>query len=848
MLVALATILITALLLSVQTETKSSRSMLAVQDAQQMADLGQQAAIAQIQQATTQGPTMAWASQPGMIRCYDNTGKATTWYKLYSAAQMVQAAPATGAMLTAIQADVPTDNCMVAGTTDYGVFTDINSPAISSIDGSRVYPIVDPSGAKSVASSGQSVLGFDVQNASPNLTAAPGYDSAKAASSTNNPAAMPVRWLYVLADSTLVAAQPGSSPGQVLVAGATASNPIVGRVAFWTDDETCKLNINTAADGTYYDTPRFASANYLRNPGLAGISGFQRDAQRLVDKQLAVSPPVANEYQRYIGHPAQTRLSYLLPAVAGLDLGTRSQTFSQITPFMQWGGSEAGLFTELDSVPALAPPVRQSTYASVDEWIFSAVVNSATTPPSRRPNYDSNSTQLVTGTTLPKLRFFLSATSEAPEVNLFGQPRISIWPINSQFNLLTQNTAPCPYVTTTDQLIATAATLINGNTQYPYYFTRFDATSQTADYTNSTRNQNIYQFLRTLAGTPIPGYGGSFNSKYQTAEMDQILTEIFDYIRCTNPSDTLLVSSTGTGGYQYSPTAARYSHSWGDVSGRAGQGQVIPISITPPASTYTTHGFGRFFTVDQISIDFTRSQAAMLPGGSADNANTIMTGLIYLELYSPSLGPPDFIPDMRVEIDGLNDNTGTLTVTTNPATPWNSSNNPIPMFGPVTDGQASGTTRTVYSSIPEVVPTPTQSASGAYHDDSPNYWFFWGAPRVLDIWRPTRMHPTRSIPGRSREPGPSAPTCRRLSRSREITCFVAGPSRYRTAARFIFPAGRSPSKSTTAGSTSATTPPGGRMGPTMETAIPAWSRIWCRPSRSLFRPSTPPCPPTISSM
>jgi len=26
--------------------------------------------------------------------------------------------------------------------------------------------------------------------------------------------------------------------------------------SFWTDDETCKLNINTASDGAYWDVPR----------------------------------------------------------------------------------------------------------------------------------------------------------------------------------------------------------------------------------------------------------------------------------------------------------------------------------------------------------------------------------------------------------------------------------------------------------------------------------------------------------------------------------------------------------------------------------------------------------------
>ncbi|MEJ0001461.1 MAG: hypothetical protein WDO13_21430 [Verrucomicrobiota bacterium] len=189
---------------------------------------------------------------------------------------------------------------------------------------------------------------------------------------------------------------------------------------------------------------------------------------------------------------------------------------------------------------------------------------------------------------MQQLRFFLSATSEAPEVNLFGQPRISIWPINSDFDLLRNPNSS--YVTTTDKLIATAATLINSGTAYPYYFTRGNSQSGTADYTNIPRNQNIYSCLRTLAATSIPGYGGTFNGKYSRAEMDQILTEIFDYIRCTDPTDPLLAGDSTQvpplPGYQYARTSNRslgvgpagwYWPWWTENTGLSiGQGQVLP--------------------------------------------------------------------------------------------------------------------------------------------------------------------------------------------------------------------------------------------------------------------------------
>jgi hypothetical protein len=70
------------------------------------------------------------------------------------------------------------------------------------------------------------------------------------------------------------------------------ANPVVGRVAFWTDDETCKINVNTAAEGVFWDTPRTSSKEDV----------------------LAMSPnqPGPAEYQRYAGHPAMVSLSSAL--------------------------------------------------------------------------------------------------------------------------------------------------------------------------------------------------------------------------------------------------------------------------------------------------------------------------------------------------------------------------------------------------------------------------------------------------------------------------------------------------------------------------------------------------------
>jgi len=763
MLVVLTTILIVALLASVQTETKSTRSSLAGQNAQQLASLAEQTVISQIQQATTKGTQVAWASQPGMIRCYNNAGAPLAWYKLYSATDMVKT-PSNPESLSDITADLPTplgDNWNTSTSSNYGVFTDINSP-IYAADGSGtlIYPIVDPSRATSIAQHASPpatpIVGFDVTTAS-----TPGYsggaNSISSASPINNPAAMPVRWLYVLGDGTLVPAASGGQAAQVSVPGSSSTNPIVGRVAFWTDDETSKLNVNTAADGTYFDTPRFSSMNINSTsaaghdteaqmaatsttvPGSGGQS--QRDIDRIQDKQMAVSPPVSFEYQRWVGQPAQTRLSYVLPNMASLDLGSRSNVFSNTTPFLYWlGTTQAGLYTDVEQnvngIPdfnsttyqSTVGPTRNTPFASLDEWMFSTSTSSS--PALRVPNKDLSGNFLATGNpsnttsnptipTLQQLRFFLTTSSEAPELNLFGQPRISIWPISNHFNPLTNATTPSSWVTTNDTLLANAATLFPGGTSAnPYYFTRQSSTSSTIDYTvkNSAgvaRNQALFQYLRNLATKSIPGYGGVFNTKYQTPEMDQILTEIFDYIRSTNPSDPQL-SQSGT---TFSTTRTQ-----GDDGATVGGGQVVPI-IIPISSTYSTKGFGRFFSISEIALDFNISQA---PSQAPGNTTQTMTAMLLVGLYSPSLGPGDIVPDMRIEIDpqGSADGIGTggtgglqaMTIQA-PATPGTPLQH---IFGPA---NANGSYRTVFSMIPNA---PAPSGSGEWHSNPPYYDILWG--------------------------------------------------------------------------------------------------------------------------
>ena len=69
---------------------------------------------------------------------------------------------------------------------------------------------------------------------------------------------MPVKWIYQLKDGTMVGVDDNGK-----IRDATEDNPPVARVAFWTDDDSCRLNINTASEGTYWDTPIVSSYQEL---------------------------------------------------------------------------------------------------------------------------------------------------------------------------------------------------------------------------------------------------------------------------------------------------------------------------------------------------------------------------------------------------------------------------------------------------------------------------------------------------------------------------------------------------------------------------------------------------------
>jgi uncharacterized protein (TIGR02600 family) len=303
---------------------------------------------------------------------------------------------------------------------------------------------------------------------------------------------MPVRWLYVLQGGEIVAPTPAAGgTDSVTVTGASANNPIVGRIAFWADDNTSRLNINTAggrgnataSSATFWDTPRFDAPD---------------------ERNLAKFQPANGEFQRYPGHPGTTTLGKVFPSLT-------SDQVLQLTPRYTYGGSRDATVANTASNTFKA----ERLLSSAGELLYTA--NRSATP-------------LLSADQLEGAKFLLTSHSRSPELTLFGTPRVSVWPIHGN----TTATWRSPK----DLLLARAAT-VNGT--QTYHFTRTDSQSCTTDI-NLPRNLSLLNYLDSLTQQNIPGWGANFTTKYPTDRRD-ILTKIFDYVRITNLQDPLLAAA-----------------------------------------------------------------------------------------------------------------------------------------------------------------------------------------------------------------------------------------------------------------------------------------------------------------
>jgi len=592
-------ILVTALVLSMFNSVTSERSDTAananLSDSKRLANMTVELVKSTITQATldtdSSGNHTAWASQPGMIRTWDINGNLNRAFRLYS----------SGTIVTTSSTVISNDAAALAswrpttGTTSSynALWCDLNAPGLSST-GARVYPIVTPPQTSLTSAATDLAYGvpIDTMGTASNdgtangvqgfsITTFPGYSGS--ASSTNNPVPMPVKWLYVLQDGEFVS--PTGSYTAGTIAGASASNPIIARVAYWTDDETSKVNINTASEGVFWQYPRAAGGG-IPAPG---------NSTNFTSGQLACYQPSRNEFQRYPGHPATVSLSSVLQS------GSTPLTLTQIynlVPRIQQGGSYGGTqWPSTSNFINLSNDVDR-LYASPDELLYSGSALSSGTRATNNP---------LTATDISTRAFFLTACSRAPETTLFETPRVSIWPT------MTSGTCQDSF----DKLLNFCATC--GTT---YYFQREKAQSTTYDWLVLTRNQQLFNYLQQMTSTSIPGFGASdFKTKYPGSigsgqDRDQILTEIFDYIRsgpnlmgagfAVNQSIASATNAQAFASQSYSFNPGDLVHNPNTINAEANY--VAPISITtagPATVSGNTKGFGNgVHFINQLGIGF----------------------------------------------------------------------------------------------------------------------------------------------------------------------------------------------------------------------------------------------------
>lgn len=670
--IALISMLIVAIFSITRTEYKATQNFVSARSAKQLGDIAVAITQAQIQNAqntaTAATSRTIHATQPGMVRVYNSVGNFVRAHKLYSSSQMVITSN-DEAQIFAAAHQVPTD---WNSAQNKARFVDLNEPVVRpglAAGTTAVYfPIIDPRAAYTGANpttgqNMQAVEGFSYEKSTPTVTGGGGavtYNEVvlptEAAGSPNKlRLPMPVEWIYILEDGTTGALDAsGTFITSESAIQPSATNPIIGRVAFWTDDETSKININTAAEPTFFAPPYFY---------------HKRDAQ------WANFPGTGSEYQRYPGHPATVALSAVLAPGVNLDplaQGVNVDNIVQVKeyiydliPKVATGGSMAGTrpfvqddFSNSRNEDEVASMVDTTTsrlerlFANVDEMLFK---DGAFSPTNGREaaRYDmpgGNGQLLFDHDTLERARFFLTAHSRAPDFSSSGLPRISMWPVADE------GKGP-EYRTNFDNMIALCSTL-RGQTQgaavaNSYIFRRAQAHHATHDVTGTSsaygasqglaRNSKLLDYLYAqMTGLNFPAtssLGGSsnFGAKYGVNNAAQLCVQFFDYIRSTNLYDGVLArendgsdgeSPTGTALYTLNDNKEGTYRTYTNhrVSRKAtgslnqgqtrvgndilsddakvfpGHGQVTPAVWQKNGQSF--RGFGRMFTLSEVGFHF----------------------------------------------------------------------------------------------------------------------------------------------------------------------------------------------------------------------------------------------------
>ena len=571
------TVLSIAIISLAGNELRSAKSYSDTVRTRQLSEMVTSMVIGQIREATRTdkkvggglfggGALALWASQPGMIRTFEPKGGGTQeGFKLYSSTNMkVEDERDISLELESIRDWEQSPDR----------FVDLNAPSIAyntkGQETNRFFPILDPR-AKSL----DKVEGFDFETF-------PGVQEEERLP-------MPVEWLYVLKDGTMGSLDPS---GKFVSADPTAQpdtrNPITARIGFWTDDETCKINVNTAAEAVPWDKPK---------------------ANTDLGKQWAVFQPVIREVQRYPGHPATTCLSSLFFPGKYVDgEGSRDklskgelQAILEITPKVEWdGGTEDG---KKKGTTALQYDTDR-LYASVDDIVFNI------------KREDNKFVDLLPDglERFERAKGFMTVRSQGPELNVHGRPRISLWAFHENDSRRNR--------TALDDTIEFCTSLGPKNKLIKFFFQRRDATSRHAEFYSRANRSNVdlYMYLMAQVYKAVPSYGKSLATKYGAKKRSPfkpsyykdkneykldhfaIALQMFDYMRQVNIHDGNLAEP-------YADFQPGSNSGFGQISGinlidrnlTGGTGSNVQSSSWQK-KTLEPRGSGRMFTVSEVAL------------------------------------------------------------------------------------------------------------------------------------------------------------------------------------------------------------------------------------------------------
>ncbi len=538
--------------------------------------------MTQLQRSTTQ-PDLLWTSQPGMIRTFGSTiaaGKtkpaALMHYRLYSAPVMNSPTfdVASEAAATSAWASQP------------ATFTDLNEPALNG-QSEAVYPIADP-------------VTLGVMDGCDLRAPAPGADA-------RHPLPLPVAWMYVLKDGQLVMPKFADADGAHFdEATVTAQNPIVARIAFWTDDESCKLNLNTASEPRPWSMPA---------------------ANTLTERGYAEQAPEPAEFFADSAHPAFTSLSVVMKHFGGGHTGSvQWPVVEPVDPLNAetcvWRNKHLACYQTLVPCGMMTATTfkQERHFASVDEFYFAS---------DRSPNGQGVGFAM-TERDLRQARFLLTTHSCASDLNPFGQPKLALWtmPKDSAQRTLTDRR-----IQTCTSLDATHEFIFQRASDWSRDASLGSSQSMSADWSEVPRNQALFAWMQRMSETAMPGIGSRFVDKYGTASRDHLLVSMFDMLRWTcNPS---------------LPAA-----------GSIGEQSAVPLTIE--RATDSLRGYGRHPTFSEVAVVFAFTDVERVNGKPRDDNNdgicdraTKLRAFMVVNPFMPAAGPPAMSPAWSLRIRRL---------------------------------------------------------------------------------------------------------------------------------------------------------------------------------------------------